>query len=69
MYQLINEFLQPYCLFSVLAAVACVNLWRKRVESRRRLLLLSLPLALLVAISLPPVAYLSNLSCPSGKGA
>ncbi|HWB13990.1 MAG TPA: YdcF family protein [Pirellulales bacterium] len=62
MYRIVKELLQPYTLFCLLAAGASVNLWRKRVESRRRLLFLSVPLAALVLISLPPVARLAHLT-------
>ncbi|HEV3339877.1 MAG TPA: YdcF family protein [Pirellulales bacterium] len=62
MYRTFNELLQPYLLFCLLASGACINLWRKRVESRRRLALVSAPLAALVLISLPPVARLANLT-------
>jgi uncharacterized SAM-binding protein YcdF (DUF218 family) len=59
-YRIVKELLQPYTLFCLLAAVASMNLWRKRIESRRRLLFLSVPLAALVLISLPPVAHLAQ---------
>jgi uncharacterized SAM-binding protein YcdF (DUF218 family) len=62
MYRTINELLQPYTLFCLLAGGACLNLWRNRVESRRRLVLVSGPLAVLVLMSLPPVARLATLT-------
>jgi len=57
---MVSEVLQPYTLCCLLAVGAWLSLWRKRVESRRRLLVLSAPLAALVLLSLPPVARLAH---------
>jgi uncharacterized SAM-binding protein YcdF (DUF218 family) len=57
MYQIITELAQPLVVFSVLALLGVANLWRKRTESRRRLLLMTVPVALLVLCSLPWVSY------------
>jgi uncharacterized SAM-binding protein YcdF (DUF218 family) len=60
MYRLFNEILNPYALSCLLTLGACVNLWRRRVETRRRLLLITVPLAVMVVISLPLVAHVAN---------
>src|ERR1700733_4640983 len=59
MYELIGLILQPFLLLFVLTLLACANLWRKRKEKRRRLLLLTLPLVGVTTVCLPPVGYLA----------
>ena len=59
MYRAVNDLLQPYTLLMLLSVVALVNLWRRRHETRRRLLLITVPLVLLVLLSLPAASYLA----------
>lgn len=60
MYQLLVFVLQPPFLLYVAVALALANLWRKRQESRRRLLLLTVPFLLLAILSIPAVGYLAQ---------
>lgn len=59
MYRILNELLQPYTLLVLLLLAAYLNLWRRRRETRRRLTLLAVPLALLLIVSTPAVSYLA----------
>ena len=59
MYRLLTDLAQPAFLLALLALLAFANLWRKRRESRRRLLLLAVPLLLLSICSTPLVCYLA----------
>ncbi len=59
MYDLIAYLAQPFTLLCLLALLAAANLWRKRVETRRRLLLATCPLLILLAACTPAVAYLA----------
>jgi uncharacterized SAM-binding protein YcdF (DUF218 family) len=59
MYRIVEHLFQPYCLLLLLTGVALANLWRKRQESRRRLLLISVPFGLLVLSSMPAVSNLA----------
>jgi len=59
MYHLAAAILRPYPLLCLALILALVNLWRRRSESRRRLLLLTLPVVGLVLISLPLASYLT----------
>lgn len=59
MYHFVVAVLQPYPLLFVLTGLGLANLWRKRKESRRRLLLACLPFAGLWVMSLPFVGYLA----------
>jgi uncharacterized SAM-binding protein YcdF (DUF218 family) len=59
MYRIVEQLFQPYCLLLLLTGVALASLWRKRKESRRRLLLVSVPFGLLVLMSIPAVSYLA----------
>jgi len=59
MYRLLTDLAQPAVLLALLALLAFANLWRKRRETRRRLLLLALPLLLLSLCSTPLVSYLA----------
>src|SRR5712691_8416137 len=52
------QFLQPFPLLLLLTGVALANLWRKRRETRGRLLLLTVPYLLLLLLSLPMSSYL-----------
>jgi len=47
--------LQPFPLLWLLLGLALLNLWRKRTESRRRLLLVTFPFVVLTIISLPAI--------------
>ena len=59
MYRFIATLGQPYTILLVLMAVAIVNLWRKRRETRRRLLPLTALFVTLAVMSLPAVAHLA----------
>jgi uncharacterized SAM-binding protein YcdF (DUF218 family) len=60
MYQvLVWSLLQPFAFFYLLAGVGLVLLWRKRRETRRRLLWVSVSFAVLTVLCLPPVGYLA----------
>jgi uncharacterized SAM-binding protein YcdF (DUF218 family) len=59
MYQFFVQLLQPYSLLFVVIAIAIVLLWRRRVASRRLLMLLTVPMILLTAANLPVVADLA----------
>ena len=62
MYEIISFILHPYLLLSLWCIIALVNLWRKRRETRRRLISLSLPFFLLMLMSLPIVSRTSLLA-------
>jgi len=55
----ISDFLQPFILFHLAAIVGLANLWHRRRESRRRLLLITIPYAALTFWCLPWVSYLA----------
>lgn len=59
MYRLLAVVLEPFTLALVLTALATANLWRKRVETRKRLLFVAIPLAALAVLSTPAVSYLA----------
>ncbi|HUY91842.1 MAG TPA: YdcF family protein [Pirellulales bacterium] len=59
MYSLVKTLLQPYTLLMLVASAALVNLWFRRRETRRRLLLLTAPFALLLMLSIPAVSHLA----------
>lgn len=59
MYSLVKTLLQPYTLSMLLALAALVNLWFRRRETRRRLLLITAPFALLLTISIPAFSHLA----------
>ncbi len=59
MYQAIVTILRPFPLLFLLLLVAVGLLWRRRVESRRRLLLVTAPLGLLALLTLPLSSYLA----------
>ena len=59
MYGFIKQLCQPYTLLCLIALLGVANLWRKRLETRRRLLLATIPVTLLFLISCPAVSYLA----------
>ena len=59
MYGLLTGLLQPYLLLFVLLAAAIANLWRRRREPIRRLLVLTLAFVALAVLSIPAIAHLS----------
>jgi len=59
MYRIANELLQPYTLLFLISIAALAGLWRRRRETRTRLLLLSVPLGMLLLLSTPAVSYLA----------
>src|SRR6516165_8195266 len=59
MYEFFTQLLQPFTLLWFVLLLAVINLWRKRRETRRRLLLVTIPFALLTVLSLPWVSYLA----------
>jgi uncharacterized SAM-binding protein YcdF (DUF218 family) len=59
MYRSIVSLLQPYTLVHLLLALAIANLWRKRRETRRRLLLLTGLFVAFTALSIPAIGYLA----------
>jgi uncharacterized SAM-binding protein YcdF (DUF218 family) len=58
-YSIVTELLQPIVVFSAATLLGLANLWYKRRESRRRLLLVTVPVAVLILGSLPAVSYLA----------
>jgi uncharacterized SAM-binding protein YcdF (DUF218 family) len=63
MYQvLVWRVLQPYLLAWLLMGLAIVNLWRKRQETRKRLLLVTIPFLIVTVISLPVVGDVITLA-------
>src|SRR6516165_2523945 len=59
MYEFLVELLQPYALLYLLTGLAILNLWHRRRDSRRRLILLSVAFITLTAVSIPAVAHLA----------
>jgi uncharacterized SAM-binding protein YcdF (DUF218 family) len=59
MYRLVVDLAHPVFLLGLLVVLATANLWRKRRETRRRLLLLTVPLALFAVWCMPVVSYLA----------
>ena len=60
MYQFVVwHLLQPFPVLCLVISLALVNLWRKRKESRGRLLLVTIPFVMLVVFCMPPVAWLA----------
>jgi len=57
MYQQLVNLLDPFLLFFLLTALALLNLWRDRSESRRRLLLVTIPFLGLLAACTPAVSH------------
>jgi DNA-directed RNA polymerase specialized sigma24 family protein len=59
MYRILNELLQPYSLVFLISILAFANLWRQRRETRKRLLLLGIPLGGLLLLSMPAISHLA----------
>jgi len=59
MYRLVVDLFEPFTLLFLLTALAVANLWRKRLETRRRLLLVVVPLLALAMLCTPALAYLA----------
>jgi uncharacterized SAM-binding protein YcdF (DUF218 family) len=57
-YALVTTLLQPYTFLCLLMAGAIVNIWRKRRETRGRLLLVTLPFVALVFLSTGLASFL-----------
>jgi uncharacterized SAM-binding protein YcdF (DUF218 family) len=51
---------QPYALLFLLLGIGIANLWHRRRESIRRLLLVTLPFVVLTVLSIPAIAHLST---------
>ena len=62
MYHIVVGLVEPYRLLFLLMGLAIGNLWLRRQETRRRLLLLTLAYASCTMISLPMVGYLALAS-------
>jgi uncharacterized SAM-binding protein YcdF (DUF218 family) len=60
MYPLLLAVLQPTFLLFLLVGLALANLWRKRKESRGRLLWVTVPYLLLLVLSIPAVGYMAQ---------
>jgi uncharacterized SAM-binding protein YcdF (DUF218 family) len=65
MYNVVVTLLQPGFLLGLLVLLAAANLWRKRRETRRRLLLLTIPLGLLALWCTPVLNHLAVASLES----
>jgi uncharacterized SAM-binding protein YcdF (DUF218 family) len=59
MSHVVEFVIRPTVFLPLILALALVNLWRRRRETRGRLLFLTVPFGLLAVISLPAVAYLA----------
>jgi len=59
MYHFLVKLLDPFLILYLLTAWALVNLWCKRTESRRRLLLVSVPFVGLTLVCMPAVSHLA----------
>ena len=59
MHHAVETLTRPTFVLFVVLGLGLFNLWRKRRETRRRLLWVTVPFFLLVAISIPAVAYLA----------
>jgi len=59
MYRLLVDLAQPTVLLGLLTLLAVANLWRKRKEVRRRLLLVTIPFVLLTLLCMPVTSYLA----------
>lgn len=57
MYRFLVDSLDPFLLLFLLSGLAILNLWRKRRETRLRLLLVTLPFVLLSLVCTPAVSY------------
>src|ERR1700682_5713445 len=59
MYEAVVALVRPHTVLWLILLVAVVNLWRKRRETRGRVLLLTIPFAALQLVSTPVVAHLA----------
>jgi uncharacterized SAM-binding protein YcdF (DUF218 family) len=59
MYRILSDLVHPVVWLTLLAALALANLWRKRRETKRRLLLLTVALVLLALACTPAVGCLA----------
>ena len=59
MYQSLAALLGPFPALYILITAGLAVLWRKRVDSRRRLLLVTVPFIVLGILSTPAVGYLA----------
>ena len=59
MYQFFSELTHPFRLLWILSLLGLANLWWRRAESKRRLLLLTVPMAGLLLVCLPAVSHLA----------
>ena len=59
MYTFVNFFLNPFNLFFLITGLGIANLWRRRRESRRRLLLLTAPFLAMAIIFTPAASFLA----------
>jgi uncharacterized SAM-binding protein YcdF (DUF218 family) len=59
---LVWQLLEPFTVLWLLLGLALINLWRKRQETRRRLLLVTVPYFAVTVLCLPVVGDLSLLS-------
>jgi uncharacterized SAM-binding protein YcdF (DUF218 family) len=57
MYRTVVDLCRPTLLLYLLVVLAVLNLWRKRQESRRRLLFATIPLLLLSVFCMPITTY------------
>ena len=57
MYRFLVDCLDPFLLLFLIVGVAIFNLWRKRTETRRRLLLVTIPYSLLFVVCTPAVSF------------
>jgi uncharacterized SAM-binding protein YcdF (DUF218 family) len=60
MYPFLVFLAQPTFILFVLVGLALANLWRKRKESRGRLLLVTIPYLLLLVLCIPGVGFLAQ---------
>lgn len=59
LYYLLVQILKPFLILLLMVTIASLLLWRKRIESRRRLLRLTVPLVLLYLFCTPVVSFLA----------
>jgi len=59
MYHFLSKLADPFLILYLLTALALVNLWRKRMETRRRLWLLTVPFIGLTLVCMPAVSHLA----------
>jgi uncharacterized SAM-binding protein YcdF (DUF218 family) len=59
MYQFLSALLQPLPVLCILIATGLVTLWRRRVDTRRRLLSVTIPFVIMWIACTPIVGYLA----------